>query len=351
MHQKMGCRSVYDAENRVLSATNGGASGTYTYDGKSLRVKKASGSTTTVYIFSGSKVIAEYDNGAAPSSPSREYIYSASRLLAKIDSSGTKYYHQDHLSNRVVADSSGNALEQFGHYPFGESWYNASNDKLLFTTYERDAESGNDYAMMRSYVNRLGRLSSPDPVPGSFTNPQSLGRFAYVLNDPINLIDPWGLDPGSADPCANDPNQCVSVSADSPYIDIPYAEPWGSSGIPLLISPARNIPKPAILSLKPAATNSLFSRALNWTGCVAKTTAVDTAWGAVGLPVGFTVLTTSVMAAAGSSVGPGGTIAGGGLGFAIGVDAAPELFAVGAIGGAVGGLGHGLISCSVGSGD
>jgi len=61
-----------------------------------LRVKKAvTGGNTTVYIFSGSKVIAEYDNGAAPGSPSREYIYSGgpegSGLLAKIDSSGTRH--------------------------------------------------------------------------------------------------------------------------------------------------------------------------------------------------------------------------------------------------------------------
>jgi RHS repeat-associated protein len=184
---------VYDAENRVLSATNGGASGTYTYDGKSLRVKKASGSTTTVYIFSGSKVIAEYDNGASVGSPSREYIYSGSSILAKIDSSGTRYYHQDQLSNRVVTDSNGNILEQLGHYPFGESWYNASNDKLLFTSYERDSESGNDYAMARYGVNRLARFSSPDPLAGSTSSPQSLNHYSYGLNDPVNLADPTGM--------------------------------------------------------------------------------------------------------------------------------------------------------------
>jgi RHS repeat-associated protein len=158
-------------------------------------VKKASGSATTVYIFSGSKVIAEYDNGAAVGSPSREYIYSGATLLAKIDSTGTKYYHQDHLSNRVVTDSSGNTLEQLGHYPFGESWYNASNDKLLFTSYERDAESGNDYAMMRSFVNSHARFTSSDPLSGSISNPQSLNRYTYAGNDPGNLIDPEGLSP------------------------------------------------------------------------------------------------------------------------------------------------------------
>jgi RHS repeat-associated protein len=253
---------VYDGENRALSATNGTAAGAYVYDGNSLRVKKCvpnctNPTTYTTYIFSGSKVVAEYDNGAAPTSPSREYVYSGGTLLAKIDSSGTSYYHQDLLSNRVTTDSNGNLLAQQGHFPFGEQWYpappTAPPSKWLFTSYERDAESGNDYATMRYGINRLGRLSSPDLVPGSFANPQSLGRFAYVLNDPINLIDPWGLDPAPADPCATDPNQCISVNADSPYIDIPYVQPWGAPGLPLLISPARNIPRPSILSLKPAS--------------------------------------------------------------------------------------------------
>jgi hypothetical protein len=38
-----------------------------------LRVKKVAGGTTTRYIFSGTKVIAEYVNGAL----SKEYIYSS----------------------------------------------------------------------------------------------------------------------------------------------------------------------------------------------------------------------------------------------------------------------------------
>jgi RHS repeat-associated protein len=145
------------------------------------------------YVYSGSKVLAEYDNGAAPSSPSREYIYASGALLAKFDSSGTKYYHRDQLSNRLVTDGSGNVVEQLGTFPFGEGWYNATNEKWLFTTYERDAESLNDYAMARSYVNRLGRFSSPDPLAGSPSTPQSLNRYAYVENDPIDSVDPLGL--------------------------------------------------------------------------------------------------------------------------------------------------------------
>lgn len=190
---------VYDAENHAVSATNQSNAGAYVYDGNGLRVKKCvptcTPTTNTVYIFSGSKVIAEYDSGAAVAFPSREYIYGGSALLAKIDSSGTKYYHQDHLSNRLVTSSTGTTLEQIGQFPFGDSWYNTTNDKLFFTTYERDSESSNDYAQARFYRWLLGRYLSLDALAGSTSDPQSLNRYAYVDNDPIDLDDPSGKCP------------------------------------------------------------------------------------------------------------------------------------------------------------
>src|SRR6266567_84750 len=183
---------TYDAENRLVNYM--GSSATYTFDGNGLRVKKAASGTTTIYIFSGSKVIAEYDNGAAPTAPSREYIYSGGGLLAKIESGASIYYHPDHLSNRVLTDSSGSSLGQRGHYPFGETWYESgTTTKIKFTTYERDSESSNDYAMARTYINRFGRFPSTDPIAGSLGDPQSLNRYTYGRNVPVSVIDPSGM--------------------------------------------------------------------------------------------------------------------------------------------------------------
>ncbi len=85
-------------------------------------------------------------------------------------------------------------MGQQGHYPFGESWYASSTTtKWQFTSYERDSESTLDYAMFRYDNSRLGRFMTPDPIAGSISNPQSLNRYAYVLNDPVNLVDPLGL--------------------------------------------------------------------------------------------------------------------------------------------------------------
>jgi RHS repeat-associated protein len=191
---------TYDGENRLLTSSGSLGSGAYLYDGNGVRLKKCvpnctSPTTTTIYAFSGSKVIAEYVNGAAPASPTREYIYSVGALLAKIEAGATQYYHADHLSARVMTDSSGNKIGEQGHFPYGETWYATNTTtKWEFTSYERDSESGNDYAMARYHVNRLGRFSSLDLLAGSIGDPQSLSKFAYVLNDPVNHVDPSGMD-------------------------------------------------------------------------------------------------------------------------------------------------------------
>jgi len=262
----------YDGENHAVTA----AGSTYAYDGNGLRVRKCAPNCTspissTTYIFSGTKVIAEYDNGTVVSAPSREYVYAGAVLLAKFEGGATMYYHADHLSNRVLSDASGNVVGQRGHFPYGETWYESgTTTKLQFTSYERDSETGNDFAMARYGVNRLGRFSSLDPVGGSGKFPQSLGHYSYVQSDPINARDPSGklmaglyirmsggsvgdtgceidgldsscsdahklLDAGFAEQCPN--NVCNYLNKDNKWIQFrAYAD--GSSGYVPFDSPA-----------------------------------------------------------------------------------------------------------------
>jgi uncharacterized protein RhaS with RHS repeats len=49
--------------------------------------------------------------------------------------------------------------------------------------------------LARYYSSGQGRFISVDPVGGRLSNPQSLNRYVYVLNNPLRLIDPLGLDP------------------------------------------------------------------------------------------------------------------------------------------------------------
>ena len=185
----------YDAENDMVSYQGTNGSATYTYDGNGVRVKEGrAGGVTTVYIFSGATDIAEYDNNAAPSTPSREYIYSGRSLLAQVSKGATDYFQQDHLSVRLITDSSGNVLGQQGHFPFGEAWYDSNGTtNWVFSTYNRDTgESGLDYAIFRFYNSRTASFCSVDPLDGRPSDPFSWNRYPYVYNDPVNLNDPTG---------------------------------------------------------------------------------------------------------------------------------------------------------------
>ena len=90
-------------------------------------------------------------------------------------------------------------------------------------------------APARDYGSTMGRWLSPDPLAGDTTNPQSLNRYAYALNNPTSLIDRLGLDPnncairnGCREPSANgctiangcrDPGMNLGGFGGSCYID------------------------------------------------------------------------------------------------------------------------------------
>ena len=131
----------------------------------------------------------------------------SSSTVARFDdgfiTAGTQYYHQDQISNRLITDVNGNVITDAhgnnigeGHFPFGEHLYPGAGPitDLEFSTYDRDTESGNDYALARYYINRLGRFMTPDPLGGDIGDPQTLNRYAYVRSNPLNLADPTGMD-------------------------------------------------------------------------------------------------------------------------------------------------------------
>ncbi len=183
---------TYDAESRAVTSVSGGNTTNYTYTGSGMRVQKSAGGSSTQYIFASGKPIAEYNGSTLLT----EYVYFGNQLVATLNSSGAPtYQHRDHLSIRLRTDSSGNVLAYQGHYPFGETWHNTgSPHQWMFTSYERDSESGNDYAIHRFDASRLGRFTTADPVRGRIRNPQRLNRYAYVVSDPVNRLDPQGLD-------------------------------------------------------------------------------------------------------------------------------------------------------------
>jgi RHS repeat-associated protein len=117
---------------------------------------------------------------------------------AVYNSSGLAYYrHPDWLGSSRIASTPDNQVYASQSYaPFGEAYVEAGRTDRSFAGHDEDTVAGIYDAPFRKYSPYQGRWISPDPGGLSVvdpTNPQSWNRYAYVLNSPINLIDPLGL--------------------------------------------------------------------------------------------------------------------------------------------------------------
>jgi len=199
---------TYDAENRLTNA----AGVSYVYDGDGKRVKKSGGMLYWTGV--GSDALVETnltDTGFT------EFIFFAGRRISMHGDSGVVYHYvADHLgSMRVMSTATAPILQDYDYYPFGGTRVVVDllgGQHYKFTGKERDGESGLDYFGARYYASGLGRFlqpdeftggpvdafSSNDPVPpgplpyADMTNPQSLNKYTYTLNNPLRYTDPGG---------------------------------------------------------------------------------------------------------------------------------------------------------------
>jgi len=191
---------VYNAENKIVEASNGnGMLGQYSYDGDGKRVKKLVPSTgeLTVFVYDAAgKQVAEY-----------------STIVANSTDAKVNYLTSDHLgSPRINTDAKGAIISRHDYHPFGEeidgtggrtAGLNYGDDyvRKQFTGYEKDNETDLNFAQARYQNAGVGRFTSPDPLMASSsrTNPQTWNRYAYVLNNPLNYMDPTGMSWGVRD--------------------------------------------------------------------------------------------------------------------------------------------------------
>jgi RHS repeat-associated protein len=199
---------VYDAAGRLVKVKSGTATvATYTYGSSNRRLITQTGSEAspdkTYYVWLGNSVITEYVEQTSASMPkwSKNYIYLGGRLLATEAPNGSgeivQYHHPDRLSTKLVTNDLDTSSFTQANLPFGTALEAESTGATnrRFTSYDRSATTGLDYAINRHYDPRQGRFTQPDPLgmaAASLADPQSLNMYSYVGNDPVNRVDPDG---------------------------------------------------------------------------------------------------------------------------------------------------------------
>jgi len=134
----------------------------------------------------------------------KSYTYLGDSLLSTVTPNGaggeaTEYNHPDRLGTRLITNQTLGTVSEQAHLPFGrplnaESSLTTNNKR--FTSYDRSAATGLDYAINRTYDSKQGRFTQVDPIgmqAVSLASPQTLNLYAYCSNDPINHTDPDGL--------------------------------------------------------------------------------------------------------------------------------------------------------------
>lgn len=185
---------TYDATGQQTYASSTNLS--QYYDGDGLRLKKIEYGATSFYIRSsvlGNQVLGELYSG----SWWRLYTYLGREVLTMRHNGQLRFVHQDPVTkSERVTDYYGNVVSTVDMDPWGGETNRSVNQSVMsrrYTTYERDGNGG-DEAQMRRYQSRWRRFSQPDAYQGSYNSgdPQSLNRYSYVQNDPVNYTDPSG---------------------------------------------------------------------------------------------------------------------------------------------------------------
>ena len=190
----------WDGAQRLAAVNSGSARTEFLYDGKGRRVgirDLVSGVeiSNRRFVWEGSEIREE----RTPAGAVVKRFFAHGVKIETGPSAGTYYYTRDHLGSlRELVDTSGAVRARFNYEPFGARTQVAGNldADFGFGGHFFHAPSVLCLTRFRVYDSRQGQWLSRDPLQNA---EQHLGPnlYAYVGNDPVNLMDPLGTAPYS----------------------------------------------------------------------------------------------------------------------------------------------------------
>jgi RHS repeat-associated protein len=196
---------TFDAENR-LTSRNGTM---YLYDGNGRRFRKQ-GAAVVNYVYSFSGQLLVEDNVTASTTDSMIYFNGQVVAIQGQQESSFKLFLKDRLGSTVqtyivaLPNYDKTISEWSGYDVWGSGSTTQYNPPYTDIKYQgKKRENDLDYFGAR-YYDSLGissgsslRWISADPITSRIYNPQSLNKYTYVSNDPVNRVDGDGRQDGT----------------------------------------------------------------------------------------------------------------------------------------------------------
>ncbi len=164
---------------------------TFDYMGQSTNLHKVyseHGSPMNEYYQAGGEVVAQKMFGnKGRISPAKEATLNTN--------GGLMYYTYDGLGTvTALHDRHGDKIEDYRYDAFGNLQTGITSPYNLqgYTGHLYDDKSSLVFMNARWYNPSVGRFMSKDTYRGDLAVPQSLNQYAYVMNNPINYVDPTG---------------------------------------------------------------------------------------------------------------------------------------------------------------
>jgi RHS repeat-associated protein len=122
-----------------------------------------------------------------------KHFYADGLQVAKMVGTGVYYLHEDALGSTMLTVTSTLTVKFSSNYvPYGPNYAISGKEVFMYTGKPYDAATGLYYFAARFYDPSLGRFITEDSYNGTKTDPLSMNRYSYAVENPIKYVDPTG---------------------------------------------------------------------------------------------------------------------------------------------------------------